>query len=338
LFDDSIDSIFITDWNGRILEANRQGAVLSGYTSRQLHSMRIDDLHAVNRNETGACADKLKAGETCSYESTLKSKTGRDTPIQVYVRRVTFEDTESVQWILRDISERKDLDGLREDLTSMIYHDLRSPLSNIVSSLDMLSSMFPGSENEAVQGVITIASHSTDRIQRLISSLLDINRLESGQKVGPQQAVPPAMLAKEAVDTIYPMIESRQQILTNVIPQKMRAAWVDTDMIRRVLINILENASKFTPPEGKIELGAKEEGNWIKFWVADNGPGIPLADQDRIFDKFARFKGEQGPGGLGIGLAFCRLAIQGHGGKIWVESKPGQGAKFFLLLPITPSA
>jgi two-component system, NtrC family, sensor histidine kinase KinB len=102
-----------------------------------------------------------------------------------------------------------------------------------------------------------------------------------------------------------------------------------------VLINLLENASKFTPSQGKIELGAAVDGNWVKFWVHDNGPGIPFAEQDRIFDKFARLKADKGPGGLGIGLAFCRLAIQGHGGKIWVDSKPQGGSKFFLTLPVS---
>jgi two-component system sensor histidine kinase KdpD len=105
-------------------------------------------------------------------------------------------------------------------------------------------------------------------------------------------------------------------------------------MIRRVLINLMENVSKFTPPEGKVELGAKRDGDWVQVWVADNGPGIPFADQDRIFDKFTRLKGEEGPSGLGVGLAFCRLAVQGHGGRVWVESKPGHGAKFLLNLPV----
>jgi two-component system sensor histidine kinase KdpD len=104
-------------------------------------------------------------------------------------------------------------------------------------------------------------------------------------------------------------------------------------MAQRVLINLMENASKFSPPKGLIEIGAREENEWIHMWVRDNGPGIPVAEQDRIFDKFTRLHGTSKPGGLGIGLAFCRLAVQGHGGHIWVESEPGQGSTFHFTFP-----
>ena len=110
-------------------------------------------------------------------------------PSRLQVRKVVFEEAESLQWLMRDITERKDLDTLREDMLSMIYHDLRSPLANIVSSLDVLTALYPGQENESLQSVVTIARRSTDRIQRLVSSLLDINRLESGQAIVSQQAV-----------------------------------------------------------------------------------------------------------------------------------------------------
>jgi len=334
LFDDSVDPILVTGWDGRVHEANRQAAVISGYTTKQLQGMLIDQLQEATRGDRTISVEKLKAGQTLTYEAVLKSKTGRQIPIEVHVRRAVFEEAESLQWILRDITERKDLDLLREDLTSMIYHDLRSPLANVVSSLDVLSSMFAGKENETVQSVLGIAKHSTDRIQRLISSLLDINRLESGQAIVSQQAVAVGMLVEDALLAVRPMTDSRRQVLANRIPAGLPPVWVDVDMVRRVLINLLENASKFTPPDGRIELGTKLDGEWVQMWVQDNGPGIPFADQDRIFEKFTRLKGQEAPSGLGVGLAFCRLAVQGHGGKIWVESRPGHGSKFALTLPV----
>jgi signal transduction histidine kinase len=247
---------------------------------------------------------------------------------------VVFEEAESLQWLMRDITERKDLDTLREDMLSMIYHDLRSPLANIVSSLDVLTALYPGQENENLLSVVTIARRSTDRIQRLVSSLLDINRLESGQAIVSQQSVVVSILAGDVMDAVLPLVESRHQTLTNSLVEKLPAVWVDVDMIRRVLINLIENASKFTQPEGKIELGAKRDGEWLQMWVQDNGPGIPFADQERIFEKFTRLKSEGSANGLGVGLAFCRLAVEGHGGRIWVESRTGQGAKFNITLPL----
>jgi signal transduction histidine kinase len=196
--------------------------------------------------------------------------------------------------------------------------------------------MFPATEkeNETVQSVLGIAKHSTDRIQRLVNSLLDINRLESGQTIVSQQSVGVPILVEDALQAARPMIKSRHQTLTSHIPDKLPPVWVDVDMVRRVIINLLENASKFTPPQGKIDFGAKPDGEWVQVYVQDNGPGIAFADQDRIFDKFVRLSGQETRTGLGIGLAFCRLAVEGHGGKIWVDSRPGHGAKFYLTLPV----
>jgi signal transduction histidine kinase len=255
-------------------------------------------------------------------------------PIEVHARRVEFDETDSIQWIIRDITERKELDSLREDLTAMIYHDLRSPLANIVSSLDVLYSMVPEDDKDTVLSILKIAENSTDRIQRLVSSLLDVSRLESGQQVADQKAVETLELIKSAVADVTPVAGGRRQTLMTDLPIELSAIWVDEDMARRVLINLMENASKFSPAGGTIEVGAREEGDWIHMWVKDNGPGIATVEQDRIFDKFTRLRGSNKPGGLGIGLAFCRLAVQGHGGHIWVESEPGHGATFHFTFPV----
>ncbi len=334
LFDDSLDALFITTREGIIHESNRQAASISGYANAELQGMRVDELHQPLAERAADFSKKLQAGETLSYEAALKNKNGNAIPIQVRVRRVVFEEIESLQWQMRDISERKDLDRLREDMISMIYHDLRSPLANIVSSMDVLGTLTAGQENENLQSVISIARRSTDRIQRLVSSLLDINRLESGQPIVSRQPVSPERLAAEAFEAVKPMTDSRHQKLTNLVSEKLPTIQVDVDMIRRVLINLLENASKFTPSEGIIEMGAKGTVKSLEFWVKDNGPGIPPADQERIFTKFTRLKGERATG-LGVGLAFCRMAVEGHGGTIRVESGQGQGAKFIITLPLT---
>jgi signal transduction histidine kinase len=106
-------------------------------------------------------------------------------------------------------------------------------------------------------------------------------------------------------------------------------------MIYRVIVNLLENAIKFSPVESRIEIGGRvESADWIKIWVRDEGPGIPPAEQERIFEKFMRGGGKEKPKGLGVGLAFCRLAVQGHGGRIWLESELGKGTTFWAVLPV----
>jgi NtrC-family two-component system sensor histidine kinase KinB len=334
LFDDSVDPILITGWDGRVHEANRQAAVITEYSSGQLQELTIDQLQNVSFSDEIAGLETLKNGKMISFESELTSKSGRKIPIQMNVRKVVFEEAESLQWLFRDISERKNLDSLREKLTSMIYHDLRSPLANIVSSLDILSTLYPAPEHETLRSVTTIARRSTDRIQRLVSSLLDINRLETGQSIVSQQSVNPELLVNEAMDAVRPMAESRRQNLKCCLPAGLPTVWVDVDMIRRVFINLLENASKFTPLEGNIELGGMQAENWVQFWVQDDGPGIPPSEQEHLFEIYTRLSGHENASGLGIGLAFCRLAVTGHGGSIWVESKTGQGSKFILTLPV----
>jgi PAS domain S-box-containing protein len=334
LFEDSIEAMLITDWDGQIIEANRQAVLLSGYPREGLQKLAIDELHEVNWNRIGVEFETLRDNHTCSYESSLRREDDTQTPIEVHARRVEFDEADSIQWILRDITERKELDNLREDLTAMIYHDLRSPLANIVSSLDVLFGMVPEDDRETVLTILKIAENSTDRIQRLVSSLLDVNRLESGQPVADQKVVETIPLIKKAVLDVEPTAQGRRQTLITDLPVELPPIWVDEDMSRRVLINLMENSVKFTPTDGVLEVSARHEGDWIHIAVKDNGPGIPAAEQERIFDKFTRLRGTSKSSGLGIGLAFCRLAVLGHGGKIWVESELGKGSTFHFTFPV----
>ncbi|MDO9301763.1 MAG: PAS domain-containing sensor histidine kinase, partial [Anaerolineales bacterium] len=333
LFEDSVDPILITDWEGKVLEANRQAVALSGYSNEMLRAMNIDQLHEVKWDKTGLNFEALKHADGCYYESVLNQQNEGTMPIEVHAHRVDFEETNSVQWILRNITERKDLDALRDDMTAMIYHDIRSPLGNIVSSLDMMNGMIP--EDETLQTMLNIARNSTGRIQRLVNSLLDINRLESGQQIADQHAIDPLVLIRESLRDIEPAAAGRQQKMENTAMGVLPLIWVDVDMIHRMFINLLENAIKYTPVGGRIEIGAQtSSGTFVKFWVRDNGPGVSAADRDRIFEKFTRLRGNNNPNGLGVGLAFCKLAVQGHGGQIWVESELGKGTAFWLTLPV----
>jgi signal transduction histidine kinase len=247
---------------------------------------------------------------------------------------VNIEGASHLQWILRDITERKNLDTLRDDLISMIYHDLRSPLANVVSSLDVVASLLPQDVDPSLRSLLNIAIRSTERIQRLTNSLLDINRLEAGQAIVNLTPVSPKAIIREAVELLGPTAENKRQTITLDLPDDLPNILADAEMIRRVLSNLLENAIKFTHSGGSINLGAKQEGDMVRFWVQDSGPGIPEADRERIFDKYTRLHSREGPKGFGLGLAYCRLAVEGHGGRIWVESQLGEGSCFNFTLPV----
>ncbi|GAP12564.1 protein containg PAS domain S-box [Longilinea arvoryzae] len=338
LFEDSIDPIFVTTLSGQILEANRQAANVTGYSLEDLPKQAVQDLHAVRWDRVGAGFERLAGSLTVRYESELRVRNGAKLPVDVYARRVEIEGAPCLQWILRDISERKDLDALREDLSAMIYHDLRSPLANMISSLDILASLLPLDENDTLKSVFQIATRSTERMQRLISSLLDIHRLEAGQSIANRTEVSIASLVGDALDSVVPMVDTKHLSVTQELAPDLPPAFVDSDMIRRVVTNLLDNASKFTPMNGVLRITACRKGEWIEVGVSDSGPGIPPEAHEAIFNKFTRLHTERMPKGLGLGLAFCRLAVQSHGGKIWVEDEPGHGSRFLFTLPVAKTA
>ncbi len=334
LFQSSIDPILISDWKGNILEANHQAEIFTGFEKARLLTKSINQLLNSDSEIPGLGSEELTTGEIHSTEAEFITKLGNPIPIRLYVRSVVDERRTNLQWLIRDISERRKLDRLREDLISMIYHDLRSPLANIVSSLDVFNAMLPQDGDQAYRSLLNIALRSTERIQRLTISLLDISRLESGQPVINLVSTSPVYLAVDAVEAVSPVAETKKQIINIKIPPQSPPIMVDADMIRRVLINLLENAVKYSPPDGEITLGAEIKSDHASIWVQDSGPGIPAKEQEHIFDKFTRVNPEGSQKGFGLGLAYCRLAIEGHGGKIWVDSEPGKGSRFCFSLPI----
>jgi PAS domain S-box-containing protein len=336
LFEDSIDPILITNWHGHILESNRQLAKNLGYTDDELKSIHINQVHEINQEKLGENYTKVTSTEPITYESVMRTQSGHEIPVQVYVRRINYEGADNLQWILRDITERKNLDDLRNDLVAMIYHDLRSPLANVIASLDIMNTMLTNGENESLHGLVSIADRSANRMQRLINSLLDTYRLEAGQPIANRKIILPENLLNAVVDAEKSTLETKGQKISQTIGSKLPAISVDEDMMRRVLLNLLENASKFSPSDSLLEVGLDSNESQVIFWVKDHGTGIPPEDQERIFEKFSRLQLTKATKGLGLGLSFCRTAVTAHEGKIWVESKMGEGSIFFISLPAQP--
>jgi two-component system, NtrC family, sensor histidine kinase KinB len=334
LFDHHIDPIVITDLTGHIIEANNMASDVLQYPKEAILQENISTLHEPNQKKLGEHFELIPQNSTLNYESEMISKNGYYAPVEVSVRRIQFSGMEALQWILRDITERIDLDSLRNDLIAMVYHDLRSPLANVTASLDILNSLTVGDRDETTVNLLNIAMRSSDRIQRLLNSLLDVYRLEAGQTIVNHTEIDPIALVTEAVDILQPSLDAKNQTVIRSVSPDLPLIWVDLDMIRRVLVNLIENASKFSPVDSRIEVGAKLKGDTTIFWVKDQGPGIAPEDQNRIFDKFSRLKVAGTTKGMGLGLTFCRLAVSGHGGKIWVESEVQKGSTFYFSLPL----
>jgi len=333
LFENSIDPIIITDLQGNVIETNNRTLETSQYSEKELKELSISEIHEIDWEGVGQDFSKLPDVASYSYESNLKTKNSENIPIHVNVHQIQIANECRLQWILRDISERKKLDQLREDLTSMIFHDLRSPLSNVISSLDVIQASLPGARDQDIQDLFDIANRSTVRIQRLTKSLLDINKLESGRAITNLEEVKPDELIHYAKQALITQSDAKKQTVSLTIPADLPLIHADRDMLERVLINLFQNAIKFTPSKGHIDFGVEADGNTIRFWVQDSGPGVDPEYIDRIFDKYTRINPDERIKGLGLGLAFCRLAVEGHKGRIWVENLPEGGAKFTFTIP-----
>jgi PAS domain S-box-containing protein len=339
LFEDSITSILLTDWSGKILEANQQTTFLSHYSKEELAGMFIDSLQKADRESLGDHFEALRIGKTISYETALQTKANTEIPVTVNVQAVLLRGKSYLQWVLRDDTKRKELDKMREDLLSMIYHDLRSPLANVMSSLDVLASMVVFKEEApAIQSLFNIAIRSTKRIQRLTASLLDINRLEAGNPVVGKAPTPIRRVIWDSLAEVKPVVESKKIATTVAIAEELPELMVNEEMIQRVVINLLENAIKYTPCEGSIQIGAQVGNEEVQVWVKDTGPGIPKDQLQIIFEKFIRLQGKVGWQGYGLGLAFCRLAVEGHRGRIWAENNADGGSCFTFSIPIAGEA
>ena len=334
LFEDSIDSILITDLSGTITNANRRASEFLGYPPGELIGLRVDTVHRVDTSMLGKKRFRgLPSGRPHTFETTATARDGRILPVEVHVKRIERSGQEFVQWIEHDIAERAALEEMRNDLMAMIYHDLRSPLGNIISSLDVLGTAL-ASGDDTQRAVLGIARRASQRLTRLVDSLLDVHRLESGKATLHKEQVSVKSLVAEAAEAVRPGAADRGLQLDIAPLPYPPPVNVDVEMIRRVLTNLLENAVKYTPAGGSIAISAEANQTELFVTVSNTGPGIPIEQQAILFEKFARAQREGGPRGLGLGLAFCRLAVQAHGGRIWVESEPGLGAKFTFTLPL----
>jgi NtrC-family two-component system sensor histidine kinase KinB len=333
LFQDSIDPIILADLAGNIIEANRRAFAFMGYSRQELLGLKISDLHIPEAKLPNV--KRMQPHSVRVLNSEIVTKNGRRIHVEVYAKRTSYGESEFVQWIHHDISKQIELEEMRKDLQAMLFHDLQSPLGNVISSLELLTYELPSDSNPILLEMVDIAMRSSSRLQTLIRSVLDINQLEAGRPITEQRRVDLNKLVEDVWDTVKPSYEKREIELCRQIDADLPHVYVQEDMIRRVLINLLDNAIKYSPDSEKITFEAKphDEHN-VLISVSDQGEGIPEGLRDTIFEKFRRIKTDTYSKGLGLGLAFCRLAVEAHGGKIWVDDAPDGGARFNFILPI----
>jgi signal transduction histidine kinase len=221
---------------------------------------------------------------------------------------------------------------MRDSLTHMIVHDLRTPLTSLLTGMQSIESF--GEMNELQREFVDISISGGEKLLAMINDLLDISKMESGEMTLERAEFPASTLAQGALQQIEALALDRNLTLQAHLAPALHIR-ADEQKLLRVLVNLLGNAVKFTPRKGSIQLSAHPDGQDVRFSVADTGEGIPPEAFERIFEKFGQVETRQAGRQMstGLGLTFCKLTVEAHGGRIWVESEPGQGSKFLFTIP-----
>ena len=177
-----------------------------------------------------------------------------------------------------------------------------------------------------------------DFLSQMVNEILELSRIEFGNVPLHLSTLSACDLIKDAVERLGTQAERAQLEVEIECPNSLPPAMADPDRLAQVLVNLIHNAIKFTPPGGKITVGANEESGMLKFYVRDTGKGIPSSDINRIFERFYKSDRARASSGTGLGLAIARHLVEAHRGKIWVESIEGQGSTFIFTIPLANSS
>ncbi|MBN1259608.1 MAG: GAF domain-containing protein [Anaerolineae bacterium] len=343
------NGILLLDLNGNVMAVNRALAGLLDVSEPDLFHYRFREPHngepglgslldyppaQFHRDGAAILAGEMTQRQDLVVLGPHRKHTERTlTPVR--------DDTGLVTgwlFIFRDMTEEVELARLKNDTTNMLVHDLRSPLTLVSASLDLMEEAFATQNAEQFHKLAWVAKQGSDRILSMINQLLEISRLESGQMPVEYEWVDIAALINETIARFAPLATSVQIGLTVDIVDGIPKVLADPHLIRRVLNNLLDNAIKFTPNGGQVTIRARrdlsQDTPGARISISDTGPGIAPEDYKRLFTKFQQVTAIRGRRrGTGLGLAFCKLAVEAHAGQIWVESAPGAGSTFVFILP-----
>jgi hypothetical protein len=294
---------------------------------------------------TGAIPHPLAAGSTgpTGVEVELLRPDGTLRPLLLSFGAIAPVEGMGGGWVavFQDLSEVKALEREKGEFVSMVAHDLKGPLTSIFATLELMLDGTLGEVGERQKEFLGIAHANTIKIRKMIDTFLEAYRIEAGKVPFTIAPVNPATFIAQVHQRYLPVAEERSFDFSLRIAPDLPKINGDAEHLSRILDNILSNAFKFTPDGGRIELAAERDpespAQRLRVTVRDNGPGIPASDLPRIFEKFSQGRRHTDAGGIGLGLAYCRMAVERHGGRITVESLEGKGTTFAFTLPFAPA-
>ena len=340
------EGIVAIDAQGYATFANRAAARLTGYSVDEMQGARMHDLvhhsypdgspYPIDRCPT--MGTMLRGEETVVDGEVYWRKDGTSFPVE-YRSTPMIENDEVVGVVntFIDISERLAVERLKNEFVSVVSHELRTPLTSIRGSLGLLEGGVLGDLSDEATQMLGIAITNADRLVRLINDILDVERIESGKAPLELRDCDLADLMQATSDLLRPAA-AEAGITLSFEPEPV-ALLADPDRVTQTLVNLVGNAIKFTPRDGRVAVSAHREQDVVQVRVQDDGPGIPADMRDAIFDRFSQVEGADArrTGGSGLGLAIARGIVQQHGGRIWVEDAPEGGSVFAFELPLARS-
>ena len=256
-------------------------------------------------------------------------------------KRLRDQEVHLYRQLQENYEKLRELEQLRDSLTHMVVHDLRTPLTSIISGLQTMEVI--GGLDAVQAEILGMALGGGETLLRMINDLLDISKMEAGQLKLEYGRLDARRVAQTCLQQISLLAQNRELAIEDAIAPDLPPILADEDKLTRTLTNLLGNAIKFTPRRGMVTLRAeaRREGEVVTglwFAVADTGEGIPPEAFGRIFEKFGQVENrlEGRKMSTGLGLTFCKMAVEAHGGRIWVESELGKGSTFQFVIPLAP--
>jgi PAS domain S-box-containing protein len=334
------EGIMGVDASGRITFLNPAAERILGLDAGKAVGEPLDRLLSLPADVQGMLApgeEPAQGNAPRSGEATFRRATGETFPAEFTVAPLSEVSAEGAVVTFRDVTERREVERMKDEFVSVVSHELRTPLTSIRGSLGLLAAGTLGDVPERGRRMLEIAVQNTDRLVRLINDILDIERIESGKVPMRVQRVDAAILLDEALEVVQPMAD-RAGIRLRA-PVRGGTVEGDRDRLVQVLTNLLSNAVKFSEPGGAVDVHTAREGRDVVFRVHDRGRGIPSEHLESVFERFRQIDSSDArqKGGTGLGLAIARSIVLQHGGRIWAESAPGEGSTFTFCIPAAAS-
>jgi len=329
-----VDGVIALDWEGRVILLNP--AVEQIFNLKQADCLGKNILGLIRNLEVELLLKSvLENQQPLSEEVKLINPEPRFFRLHATPLKGADREKGGVVVLFRDITEHKKLDEMRSEFVANVSHELRTPLTSIRGFLETL---LDGAleDRDAARRFLEIISQETERLTRLVDDLLDLSKIEQRRVVHRWQEVNMADLAARVLSMFRPRAQEKEIELHGRLPLDLPPVYGDPDMLAQVLINLVDNAVKYTPAGGRVDVFAETVDGRLAVTVADTGIGIPPESLPRIFERFYRVDKARSRelGGIGVGLAIVKHIVRAHGGKITVESTPGRGSSFTFTLPL----